>query len=146
MADYEFHFSDKELRENGPRISISIGHSEMEYEESKSLGLDLPPPLTVSGLIDTGASITVINPRVAESRRLRQTGFALVSAAGSQAQYPEYVASLKFPGTDLQSFDLVRVVGCQLPRQPIACLIGRDILRKWLVTYNGRASTVRISD
>ena len=146
MAEFKLHFSDKELRENGPRTSISIGHSDLEYEESRSLGLELPPPLTVSGLIDTGASITVINPRVADSRRLRQTGFALVSAAGSQAQYPEYVASLKFPGTSLRGFELVRVVGCQLPRQPIACLIGRDILRKWLLTYDGQSATVTISD
>jgi predicted aspartyl protease len=146
MADYTLNFSEKDLRENGPRIQVRIGHSEMEYAQSRLFGVELPEPLVVKGLIDTGASITVINPKVAESRQLRQTGFTILSAAGSQAKYPEYVASMSFPGSGLRGFDLIRVVACQLPSQPIACLLGRDILRRWLLTYNGKSATVSISE
>ena len=146
MADVELTFTDEELRGNGPRITVEIGPSQAEYEVAQLQGLELPNPLRVSALIDTGASITVINPKLAESRKLQMTGSVTLSAAGNRAKYPAYVASLSFPGTSLRSFELIQVVGCQLPQQPISCLIGRDILRRWRITYDGRNATVKISD
>ncbi len=146
MPALELRFNAEELRANGTRIQVVIGPSTLEVQELGSTGLELPREISISGLIDSGASITVINPQVARTCGLRQTGFALVSAAGSSAEYPEYAASLAFPNSNLKRFDIVRVVACQLPHQPIACLIGRDVLRRWNFQYDGPNSRIRIED
>ncbi|HVZ17519.1 MAG TPA: retropepsin-like aspartic protease [Terriglobales bacterium] len=146
MTEIELRFTDEELRSGGPRIQVALGPSAAEYELAELQGSPLPPPLKISALIDTGASITVINPKLAETRKLQQTGSVQLSAAGNQGKYPVYVASLSFPGQELRSFEIIQVVGCQLPQQPISCLIGRDVLRRWLLTYNGRSATIKISD
>ena len=32
---------------------------------------------------------------------------------------------------------MIEVACCELPSQPIQCLIGRDIISRWLFSYNG---------
>ena len=116
----------------------------IELDEARIIGLEFPSALEVNALIDTGASVTVINPEVAASQKLRHTGFAFIAAAGSSGRYTEHAAAIQFPGTDLMGFDPIRVVACPIVRQPVSCLIGRDILRKWLLTYDGHTGRVRI--
>jgi predicted aspartyl protease len=97
-------------------------------------------------LIDTGSSLTVVNPQVAATWKLRHTGFVEVSAAGNKGRYRQYAAKISFPGTALKGFDVIPVVACPLPGQPISCLIGRDLLRRWQFTYNGRTGEYTVSD
>ncbi|MGH9580107.1 MAG: retroviral-like aspartic protease family protein [Terriglobales bacterium] len=97
-------------------------------------------------MVDTGASVTVINPEIARTQKLRQTGYAQIIAAGGSGRYAEHAAAISFPGTGLQRFDPIRVVACPIVRQPVSCLIGRDILRRWLLTYDGRTGRVQIED
>ena len=108
------------------------------------MGLQFPQ-IRIKALIDTGASITVINPEVARTCKLRQTGFAQIVAAGSSGTYGEFAAAIRFPGTDLRGFDAIRVVGCSIVRQPVSCLIGRDVLQAWRMKYDGPAARVEIS-
>lgn len=95
-------------------------------------------------LIDTGASLTVINPKIAITCKLKQTGHQMINAVGGQAG--AYAAAISFPRTELPSLDSTRVVACPIIRQPFfSCLIGRDIMRKWLLTYDGRSGEVEIT-
>jgi predicted aspartyl protease len=136
----------EELKLNGARLRVSIAVSRLEREEYEAVGLSLRAPLTIAALIDTGASITVINPEVAERCGLRRTGQVRVSAVGSAGDYPEYSASLQFPEAGLHEFQVVRVVGCKLIGQPVACLIGRDVMRHWKFSYDGRSGAVQVED
>jgi predicted aspartyl protease len=112
--------------------------------EGRSVGLEFPEPFQVTALIDTGASITVINPEVAQTCKLRQTGFAQLLTAGSSGRYPEHAAAISFPNSGLKSFGAIKVVACPIVRQPYSCLIGRDILSKWILIYDGITGRVEI--
>jgi predicted aspartyl protease len=118
----------------------------LELEERRAVGLEFPEPLQIKALIDTGASITVINPEVAQTCKLRQTGFAQLLAAGSSGQYPEHAAAISFPNSELKGLDAIKVVACPIVRQPYSCLIGRDILSRWFVSYDGLSGEVVIRD
>ncbi len=129
----------------GPHIKILIGRTEPD------LGGHVPEPesrwLPVRALIDTGASLTVINPEIAATCKLKQTGHQMINAVGGQAgEFPAYAAAISFPGTELPGLDATRVVACPIIRQPFfSCLIGRDIMRKWLLTYDGRTGGIEIT-
>ena len=131
--------------QQGPHIAILVSATRWEVEEGRSVGLEFPE-LPVRALIDTGASLTIINPQIAATCKLKQTGHQKINAVGGEAgEYPEFAAAIRFPETELPGLDTARVVACPIIRQPFfSCLIGRDILQKWLFTYNGRTGAVEI--
>jgi predicted aspartyl protease len=138
-------FTPTALLQQGPHIAILVSATRWEIEEGRAVGLEFPE-LPVRALIDTGASLTIINPQIAATCKLKQTGHQKINAVGGEAgEYPEYAAAISFPGSELPSLDTTRVVACPIIRQPFfSCLIGRDILQKWLLTYNGRSGEVEI--
>jgi predicted aspartyl protease len=133
------------LFQQGPHIGILISATSFELEEGRKLGLTLPE-LHVRALIDTGASVTIVNPQIAATCKLRHTGSArIVAVGGEPGEYREHAAAISFPGTTLAKFDAIRVVACPIIRQPyFSCLIGRDILRKWFLSYDGQNGQVEI--
>lgn len=70
------------LQQLGPIIRVMIAHTEMELEEAKALGLEFPRVRPVNGLIDTGASVTIVNPELANTYKLHYTGPARIRTAG----------------------------------------------------------------
>lgn len=135
-----------QLLRRGPIIQIAIGHPKAEYQEAVALGLDLPKPQSIHALIDTGASVTIVNPEVAKTCRLRQTGMASIQAAGHKADYPEFAASIDFPGSGLKSLEIIRVVACPLASVEMSCLLGRDVLYHWELLYNGYSGRVVVKE
>ena len=136
------------LLKHGPIIPIVIGWPLFETNENVPIALQPAEPRQIHALIDTGASLTIVNPALARTLKLQQTGEATIYAAGSSGTYPEFAASISFPGTSLPNMDIVRIVGCPLASQVMSCLIGRDVLKNWELTYNGllgRFSIQRIS-
>lgn len=138
-------FSAATLLQQGPHLAIVISATTFEVREGRSAGLDFPE-WPVRALIDTGASLTIINPQIAATCKLKQTGRARINAVGGEAgEYPEYAAAISFPDSELPSLHATRVVACPIIRQPFySCLIGRDILEKWLFLYDGRSGRVEI--
>jgi hypothetical protein len=115
-------FTPIELILQGPHIAILISATRLEVEEGRPLGLEFPE-LPVHALIDTGASLTVINPEIAKTCKLKQTGHQMINAVGGQAgEYPAYPAAISFPGTELPSLEATRVVACPIIRQPFFSL------------------------
>jgi hypothetical protein len=126
------------LLQQGPHINLLISATHFEIGEGRSLGLEFPE-LAVTALIDTGAPVTIVSPHIVETCKLRRTGTARIIAVGGEpGEYHEHAAAISFPGTDLPNFDPIRVVACPITPQPyFSCVIGRDILQKWILTYNG---------
>jgi hypothetical protein len=111
-------FTPTDLILQGPHIAILISATRVEVEEGRPLGLEFPE-LPVRALIDTGASLTVINPEIAKTCKLKQTGHQMINAVGGQAgEYPAYAAAISFPGSELPSLEATRVVACPIIRQP----------------------------
>lgn len=138
-------FTRANLHLEGPHIPILVSATLFEVQEGRNVGLEFPE-LPVRALIDTGSSLTVINPEIAATCKLKQTGFQKISAVGGLAgEYPEFAAAISFPGTEISRLGAARVVACPIIRQPFySCLIGRDILQKWLFTYDGRTGEIAI--
>jgi hypothetical protein len=103
---------------------------------------------TVKALIDTGASITVINRIFAQYCKLTITNpKSDISSIGRQVSCWEHAAAISFPGTSLRSIDLIKVLSTEFVQERYyAVLIGRDILRNWRVTVDGPAKKITIED
>jgi hypothetical protein len=128
----------RRLALEGPVIDILISAPLPEMEAGRAIGLDFKQ-LQIKALIDTGAALTVINPQVASTCKLPQTDWSrIATVGGGGGVYPGYAAAISFPGTHLPSLKVVRVVASHIMGQPFfSCLIGRDILRNWLLVYDG---------
>lgn len=129
----------------GPHIEMLIGATRREVMEGRSVGLEFPE-IPVHALIDTGASLTIINPEIAKTCKLRQTDTNKINAVGgATGEYPAYGASISFPGTELPGIDVIRVVACPIVKQRyFSCLVGRDILQKWLLNYDGKTGVLEV--
>jgi hypothetical protein len=139
-------YSRTELRRTGPKIMVTIGHPRATVALAKESRVDLKKPFTVTALIDTGAARTVINPQLAVTCGLRQTGEARISSAGHITDRPEFAGAIYFPDQELNGFDPMSLVACPLPEQDVSCLLGRDILERWNLTYDGRSGLVEVEE
>lgn len=128
------------LQGKGPIIQITITQPRSIAEKLKELGEEVPS-VQVKGLIDTGAFGCIITPEVAEKLKLVQTGFQKVTSVQDEQDRPSYYAYFQFPwGIGKE----VAVAAC--PLTGYDCLIGRDILRHWYLTYDGHSGMVVICD
>jgi gag-polyprotein putative aspartyl protease len=129
-----------DLLRNGPIVKIRIGNPS---DPSKTA--------MVAALVDTGAAFTAINPQLAQSCQLIQRGQKKIRVLGNTKlqdakEYPEFAASISFPGSDLCDFRAHGVVACQIFETQFSCLIGRDLLKYWELTYSGTLGQFSIRD
>ena len=132
----------------GPCIDVVIMNSPDVIEAGRAIGLEYPAPRSIRALLDTGAGITVISKVFAKNWKIFQTDALIeVRALGAPHQCGEHAASVSFPNTNLRSIGTIRVYSGTFVKEPnYACLIGRDILRNWKITFNGRSKLVTIED
>jgi hypothetical protein len=107
--------------------------------------------------LDTGASITSIDIRLAKHLNLVSTGQSTSKTAGGPRRMPEFVIDLSFR-VPLSPFLNLQIGSCDLgfnlehglvdPNDPanFGILLGRDVMSKWNIVWNGPTSTVFISD
>ena len=123
-----------------------------------------PSPLPLNSIIvmahvDTGASITSIDISLAEHLNLEATGELTNITAGGAKDMPRFAIDLCFPNTKLSPFINLGIGSCNLvtfniqqcllsPHNPqnFGILIGRDVLSRWNLVWNGPSSTIIISD
>ena len=109
--------------------------------------------------LDTGASRTMIDGRVAEKLELVSTGRSEVNTANESVMSDHYAVDLIFLGSNLRAIQNIQIGSCKLghfnfekwsrdQRDPrnFGALIGRDVMSMWNIVWNGPSSTVFISD
>ena len=101
----------------------------------------IPAPGTGWALIDTGATRTCVDKVVLNKLGVQATGTITTGTAAGPAQQFLYPAKLTFPSAN---FDLEfgSVIGVDLGGQSIAgknviVLLGRDVLSRCILIYNG---------
>ena len=148
MARVELKWDPFDQTDPGPCIDVLIMNSRDVIEAGRAIGLEYPGPLPMRALLDTGASITVISRVFADYCKLFQTNEGSeITAIGATHRCGEHAGAISFPGTGLRSLDPVRIVSAVFAKERYyACLIGRDILRNWVLTFNGRSKRVTITD
>jgi hypothetical protein len=107
--------------------------------------------------LDTGASKTSIDINLAKYLNLVSTGQSKSKTAGGPQVTPDFVIDLGFR-TPLSPFSNLQIGSCDLgfnlqqclanPNDPanFGILIGRDVMSRWNIVWNGPTSTVFISD
>lgn len=148
MAKVELHWDPASPHDPGPCIDVLVMNSREVIERGREIGLEFPPPLSIKALSDTGASVSVISKTFADHCKLRQTNAGTeLRVVGTTYRVGEHAGSISFPGTELRSFDLIRIVSADFVKERnFACLIGRDILRHWTISFDGRSKRVTITD
>ena len=134
-----------DLQKFGPRLPIEVGlpivKTPNQPGESPSGSQEIK-----GGLIDTGAARTVLIPKEVNRLRLPLVDHRTLCRVGGTEVVGVHVASVRFPNTNLTTIEIMQVLCCELPQQPVDCLIGRDILSRWLFTYDGKLGAWAIDE
>lgn len=109
---------------------------------------------TVLAHLDTGASSTSIDLSLAEFLELEATGTCKIGTAAGVFPVPTFTVNIGFLNEKLSPFIDLKINSCNLnychtdPPSPrnFGLLIGRDIMSRWNIVWNGPTSTVFIND
>ncbi len=135
------------LGDSGPCIEVIVRNSREVIEAGRAVGLEYPEPLKMKALLDSGAAVSVISKTFAKYCKLLQTGETEIRVLGNIQRCAEHAGAISFPGTTLRPIDPVRLISADFMKEPyFACLIGRDILRNWRITFDGPSNSVTITD
>lgn len=107
-------------------------------------GQALPDGQSIDALIDTGASISGVDPTILAALCLSPTGQTQILSASSGAvgvSVPTYDVCIGIyaarPGDLHHISDTIRVTATDLSSRPFKALIGTDVLSKCILHYNG---------
>jgi len=148
MGRVELHWDPFDQLDPGPCIDVTLLNSRQVIEEGRALGFEYPEPRPMKALLDTGSSITITSKVWANTCKLFQTGEGSeITSFGGIQRCGEHAGAISFPGTDLRPFELTRIFsGVFAKERAYAIVIGRDILRNWIITFDGRSKRVTIED
>lgn len=93
-------------------------------------------PQEITAMIDTGASISGVQPDIAQAAGLVQVSSVQIGGVVGAQERPIYAAKVSLPEYNIE-FDAIDMAGVDLPQQDIQALIGRDMLKKMQLKYDG---------
>ena len=148
MGHHEFGWNPSAPNDPGPLMRVQVMNARHVIEGWRDLGFECPEPRTITALIDTGSPFTIISKTFANYCKLFPTSPAAnVKTLGGSVMCGEHAGSVAFPGTDLRPIDTIRIVSGDFLKEPnFSCLIGRDILQNWRITFDGHRKCVSIED
>ena len=131
------------LREMGPVVQVRLAIGSALEDFLKKANQNLPPPIQVPAMIDTGATGTVVREDIVKQLNLHPIGVTLINTPSStNVQCYEYLMRLLFPNNVIvETF----VIAAPLQGQNILCLIGRDVLQHGVFIYTGYVNTFTLS-
>lgn len=131
------------LQSVGPVVELRIGVGTAAETALKGASAPIPTPVGALGMIDTGATGTVIQQGTASQLGLNPVGLVFINTPSStNVRCYEYLVRLVFPNNVLYEGT---VIEAPLQGQHIQCLIGRDVLAHGVLVYIGYVSTFSLS-
>lgn len=133
------------IEPNGPIVNAGVSVSEGRRAALIAAGQPVPVMRTIRALVDTGASFTSIEPSVLQALNLTPTGTIeiVTPSTGNQTHTTEtYDIDLTIGGANPTDIPLLitnlRISASELYlHQGIHALIGRDVLKRCFLVYNG---------
>lgn len=133
------------LQLRGPVVQASISVAESMAKELLQQGKELPAPKTGPALSDTGASITCVDDGAAQELGLPPIDVvSLCSASHGGTEANVYPVQILIPELGI-SLQAPRAVGAALAVQGLLVLIGRDVLQRCTLFYNGPMGQITLS-
>lgn len=128
-------------------VRISIQRS---FAEQLALagGSQKATPTSEQGfaLIDTGAHISCIDEEVAQRLGLSAVDVVKITSASHESTEANvYPARIELVAGQILGFDMSRVIGVTLKKQGLIVLVGRDILSRCTLFYNGPTGQITLS-
>jgi hypothetical protein len=142
------------LRRMGMNIPVEISTATVFRQPQSNNAIF---SVLVMAHLDTGASITSIDITLAKHLNLISTGKSISGTAAGPQSMPNFVIDLNFR-VPLSPSPNLQIGSCKLdfnlkeclsnPNDPgnFGILIGRDVMSRWNIVWNGPTSTVFISD
>ena len=130
-----FEISLPDLKTTGPVLQVFVGPSR---EVIAALGSEnVAAPIAISALIDTGASATVITPETAMVLSLHSVGAISIHTPTTiePVMCRQFHVNVYLSST--YAIENIVVVEAPLTGQSFQCLIGRDVLSRGVLTYDG---------
>jgi predicted aspartyl protease len=130
------------LSPNGPIVDVWIGVSQARAQALIIAKQPIPPAVTVRALVDTGASCTCIDPSALATLGLSPTGLTPMftpSTGGTPHQANTYDVNLMIPCGTMMPLVIgnLAIAESTLINQGIQALLGRDVLSRCMLVYNG---------
>jgi len=133
------------LVREGPTIPVTISLIQAHIDYLTKLGQPLPNPVSGLALIDTGATFCSIDESVLQALGVPPYGVTDVIGVSGPIQQPTYPAGLSFPGTPIPPIAFADFIGARLKEAGIIAIIGRNVLRDFVLVYNGPGGFVSLS-
>jgi hypothetical protein len=87
-----------------------------------------------------------VSPEAVRRAGLSKINEADIRVVGGIVKADVYVASLQFPKCGLRTIEVIEVSCCALSHILYHCLLGRDVLSRWILNYDGPVGTWEIRE
>jgi len=103
MGRIELSWNPFDPMDPGPCIDVTVMNSRDVIEDWRAVGLEIPEPVKMRALLDTGASVTAVSKVFANYCKLFQTSDRFeITAIGSPHLCGEHAGAISFPGTNCE--------------------------------------------
>ncbi len=134
---------------DGPLVEVFINASLPRLAALRNAGQAAPTPAKIRLLVDTGASSTCIDAKVMKQLGIAATGSVPIHtpSTGTVPQSCDLydVGIVILDPIHSHSIPIVPVIESDFSTQGIDGLLGRDILSKMLLIYDGKAGRFTLS-
>lgn len=131
------------LQSIGPVVELRLAVGTAVEVALKKTQAPVPSPVPTVGMIDTGASGTVIQQGMAARLSLNPVGVTSINTPSTtNLRCYEYVVRLIFPNNVI--FETT-AIEAPLQGQHIQCLVGRDVLAQGVFLYIGYTNLFSLS-
>jgi hypothetical protein len=134
--------------QQGATVFVKVMQSPEYVEALKKAGLAWAEPKSVTGLLDTGAGLSALDPIVIASMQLRPRGAIEIHtpSTGTDVVFRDTYDATLVIGEETPSplTTTVPVISCEFASRGFHALIGRDILNRCVLTYDGPAGVFRL--
>lgn len=131
------------LSYHGAVVDLLVGVHEARRDVLKRNGFSVPKRRVLRAQIDTGTTFTAVEGTILEAMEIRVTNKVLVANVSPTAEPIEFnvcPVSIGIKGSD-EDIELhvpeLEVLACGFGNGDVQALIGRDVLRHCLFSYNG---------
>jgi len=137
----------------GPQISVDILPPLVVEKWAKTSKSEVGRAVNLKALIDTGASVTGIDEGVLDQLGYPPIGVSSLATPSGTSQTGVYMVRLVIPSQRDPGFppnipriviDNVRVIAVKLGKQPYKVLLGRDVLSRMVLVYNGPQALITL--